>query len=229
MNGAAKAVMTALPDIFIAYGDSDEYSFVLDKDCQLFERRESKLVSTVVSTFTAHYISLWDEFFPGRKLELNHLPTFDGRAVVYPSKTIVRDYLAWRQADCHINNLYNTTFWTLVQDGGLTTKEAEEKLKGTLSSDKNEILFSQFGINYNKEPEIFKKGTVIVREYETPNTDGPSPVSTPTPTQPSTPPAPLTQRQLQRRLKKKSKATISTLHTDIIGDDFWNKRPYLLE
>jgi len=28
----------------------------------------------------------------------------------------------------HINNLYNTTFWTLVQKGGLTTTQAEERL-----------------------------------------------------------------------------------------------------
>ena len=33
--------------------------------------------------------------------------------------------------------------------------------KGTLAADKNEIMFSRFGINYNNEPEIFKKGTVI--------------------------------------------------------------------
>jgi tRNA(His) guanylyltransferase len=60
MNAAAKAVMTELPDIVIAYGISDEYrsflplpsipslqktpslircSFVFHKSCALFERR----------------------------------------------------------------------------------------------------------------------------------------------------------------------------------------------
>lgn len=29
----------------------------------------------------------------------------------------------------HINNLYNTVFWTLVQKGRLTTAQAEERLK----------------------------------------------------------------------------------------------------
>ncbi len=29
----------------------------------------------------------------------------------------------------HINNLYNTVFWTLVQKGGLTTTQAEDRLK----------------------------------------------------------------------------------------------------
>jgi tRNA(His) guanylyltransferase len=64
----------------------------------------------------------------------------------------------------HINNLYNTTFWTLVQQGGTGAREAEQRLKGTVSSDKNEILFKEFGINYNNEPECFKKGTVLYRD-----------------------------------------------------------------
>ena len=29
----------------------------------------------------------------------------------------------------HINNLYNTTFWALVQKGGMDARQAEEKLK----------------------------------------------------------------------------------------------------
>ena len=37
-------------------------------------------------------------------------------------------------------------------------------LQGTLSSDKNEILFSEFGVNYNNEPAMFRKGTVIFHE-----------------------------------------------------------------
>ncbi|TGZ74938.1 hypothetical protein CRM22_000659 [Opisthorchis felineus] len=63
----------------------------------------------------------------------------------------------------HVNNLYNTCFWKLVQEGSLTTTEAEERLRGTLSSDKNEILFSEFGCNYNNEPELFRKGTTLYR------------------------------------------------------------------
>ena len=27
----------------------------------------------------------------------------------------IKDYMRWRQVDCHINNLFNTTFWALVQ------------------------------------------------------------------------------------------------------------------
>ena len=37
-------------------------------------------------------------------------------------------------------------------------------LQGTLAADKNELLFSDFGTNYNDLPELFKKGTVLVKE-----------------------------------------------------------------
>lgn len=46
----------------------------------------------------------------------------------------------------------------------MDAKDAEKELSGTISSDKNEILFSRFGINYNNEDEMFKKGSVIFRE-----------------------------------------------------------------
>lgn len=48
-------------------------------------------------------------------------------------------------------------------------REAEQRLSGTVSSDKNEILFKEFGINYNNEPECFKKGTVLYRDVSSPS------------------------------------------------------------
>ena len=40
-------------------------------------------------------------------------------------------------------------------------------MKGTEAADKNEILWAEFGKNYNKEPAIFRKGTVLFREVFT--------------------------------------------------------------
>ena len=48
----------------------------------------------------------------------------------------------------------------------MTPQQAEQRLMGTVASDKNEILFKECGINYNNESEMFKKGTIIVREFE---------------------------------------------------------------
>ncbi|KAF3032067.1 tRNA-His guanylyltransferase [Didymella heteroderae] len=169
--------MKELPDLVIAYGNSDEYSFVFHKDCMLFERRASKLTTTIVSTFTSYYVFLWSKFLPEKPLT-PPLPSFDGRAVCYPSDTNLRDYMSWRQVDCHINNLYNTTFWTLVQQGGMSAQDAEQRLSGTVSADKNEILFQEFGINYNNEPECFKKGTILYRDFAATNDSQPNQAAT---------------------------------------------------
>ncbi|KAI1631612.1 putative tRNAHis guanylyltransferase [Biscogniauxia mediterranea] len=224
MNAAAKAVVTELPEITIAYGVSDEYSFVFHKACTLFERRSSKLVSTVVSTFTAYYIHLWSSHFPDTPLSAP-LPSFDGRAVCYPSVQNLRDYMSWRQADCHINNLYNTTFWSLIQLGGMDGKEAEKFLAGSLAADKNEILFSRFNINYNNEPEIFKKGSVVFRDYELvePGNHDVAKAADDTAEPPQK-----SRTQAENEKKRRAKARVVVDHLDIIKDDFWGKRPWLL-
>ncbi|KAI1251704.1 Glucose-responsive transcription factor [Eutypa lata] len=224
MNAAAKAVMTELPDITIAYGVSDEYSFVFHKTCGLFDRRSSKLVSTIASTFTAYYVHLWSSYFPDTPLS-PPLPSFDGRAVCYPTVQNLRDYMSWRQVDCHINNLYNTTFWSLVQLGDMGTKDAEKFLAGTLSADKNEILYSKFNINYNNEADIFKKGSVVFRDYELvePGTHDAAEAA-------DNLAEPVEQSKTQEDIDKKrrAKARVLVEHLDIIKDDFWDRRPWLL-
>lgn len=99
----------------------------------------------------------WPKHFDTPLLEL---PVFDGRCVCYPNLDSLKDYFRWRQVDCHINNLYNTVFWCLVKSGKKNT-EVEEMLKVTNSGDKNEILFRDFGVNYNTIEEVYRKGTVI--------------------------------------------------------------------
>ncbi|KAF9483189.1 tRNAHis guanylyltransferase [Pholiota conissans] len=127
MDHAAKDVMEEYTDIVLAFGESDEYSFLLRKSTTLYNRRESKIVSTLTSLFTSCYVFHWPKYFPDRPIL--YPPSFDGRIVLYPTEKHVRDYFAWRQADTHINNLYNTTFWALVQQGGETTTEAHATLK----------------------------------------------------------------------------------------------------
>lgn len=61
-----------------------------------------KLVTTIVSTFTAHYIYQWSTYFPSTPLQPLFLPSFDGRAVLYPSNRELRDYMKWRQVDCKL-------------------------------------------------------------------------------------------------------------------------------
>ncbi|KAF9971782.1 tRNA-His guanylyltransferase [Actinomortierella ambigua] len=163
MNKAAQTVMKELHDIVLAFGESDEFSFLFRKSTDLYQRREAKIVTTVVSLFTSAYLYFWSDFFPGSRRP-KYPPCFDGRAVLYPSADEVKDYFAWRQADTHINNLYNTSFWALVEQGGLSPKDAEIRLSGTDSKDKNEMLFTEFNINYAKLPAMFRKGSTLLRE-----------------------------------------------------------------
>uniref|UniRef100_A0A5S6QQL0 Probable tRNA(His) guanylyltransferase n=1 Tax=Trichuris muris TaxID=70415 RepID=A0A5S6QQL0_TRIMR len=164
MSMAAKHVMRNHKDIRIAYGQSDEYSFVLWKGTKAWNRRSSKIVSILTSSFTSAYVFHWPSFFPC--CALKSPPCFDGRAVLYPNDTTMMDYLKWRQADCHINNLYNTAFWKLVLEGGHSCAAAERCLRGSTSAVKNELLFSQFNTNYNDEPQLFRKGTVLWRAQD---------------------------------------------------------------
>lgn len=117
MNKAAAAVMNEFKDVLIAYGQSDEYSFVLRKDTTSYNRRGPKIMTYINSLFTSSYVFYWHRYFTQK---LKYPPAFDARIILYPSDENIRDYLSWRQADCHINNLYNTTFWALVLKGGLT-------------------------------------------------------------------------------------------------------------
>ncbi|XP_053148140.1 probable tRNA(His) guanylyltransferase isoform X2 [Hemicordylus capensis] len=127
MNKCAQTVMQELEDIAIAYGQSDEYSFVFKKKSNWFNRRASKFMTHVVSQFASSYVFYWKEYFKDQPLL--YPPGFDGRVVLYPCDQNLKDYLSWRQADCHINNLYNTVFWILVQRSGLTPVQAQKRLK----------------------------------------------------------------------------------------------------
>ncbi|AQK87981.1 tRNA(His) guanylyltransferase 1 [Zea mays] len=160
MNESASLMMEQYPDIVFGYGFSNEYSFVFHEKSELYQRRESLILSSCSSYFTSLYMTKWKEFFP--YTELMQTPHFEADALCYPKLKIICEYLSWRQAECHAGNQYNTCFWMLVKSGK-SEKEAHEILKGTLSKDKNELLFQQFQMNYNNEPAMFRKGSCVYR------------------------------------------------------------------
>ncbi|CAG0883781.1 unnamed protein product [Cyprideis torosa] len=232
MNKAARCVMNLFGcDILLSYGQSDEYSFVFRKETTWYRRREFKLLTTLVSGFSSSFVYHWPDVF-GNDTKLLYPPVFDGRVVLYPSFKNLRDYLSWRQADCHINNLYNTVFWALVLRGGLSRTNAQERLQGTVSGDKNEILFSEFGINYNNEPQQFRKGTVLfwVRKEEGPEDPSDLKEATEKTSGDGTP-------KNGKKLRPPRRPKIPNLddweirqdYCDIIRDDFWTKNAELFQ
>lgn len=245
MNESARYVMSSLKGhIALAFGESDEYSFLLRKSTTLYNRRQSKITTHIVSLFTSAYVFNWPRFFPGRELKVP--PSFDGRMVVYPNETVVRDYFSWRQADTHINNLYNTTFWALVLKGGMTEQQATKQLEGTVSSDKHELLHSRFGINYDQLEAMFRKGSTLVWTHASgSNTFQPTELSEEnraigeeeegrvlTNTKDEKLRLKLQSKREGKQAKKQEKkerkdktAVLRTLHCDIIGDAFWTPAP----
>ncbi|KZP22625.1 tRNAHis guanylyltransferase [Athelia psychrophila] len=225
MDHAAQDLMSEFKDIVLAFGESDEFSFLLRKSTSLYNRRHTKIVTTVTSLFTSCYVFHWPKYFPDTPLK--YPPSFDGRIVLYPGDKHIRDYFAWRQADTHINNLYNTTFWALVQQGGESTTQAHATLRGTNSSAKHEIMHSRFQMNYNDISARFRKGTVIVREEIPPSTDEhPAKEADFAPDPPAVP----SKKSAKSKEKIKIKTRVELLHCDIIGDEFWEQpeRLYLL-
>ena len=71
-----------------------------------------------------------------------------------------------------------------------------------MSGEKNEILFSEFDVNYNNEPEQFRKGTTIIRKKVDIPVDGGG-------------------------VKKRGK--FFELTCDIIGDQFWDENSQILD
>ncbi|KZO99082.1 tRNAHis guanylyltransferase [Calocera viscosa TUFC12733] len=286
MDKAAEGVMHELRDVVLAFGESDEFSFLLRKDSTLYSRRQSKILSAILSIFTSSYVFHWPTFFPSTPLQ--YPPSFDARIVLYPSEKEVRDYFAWRQADTHINNLYNTVFWALVLKGGLDTAGAHAELRGTVSAQKHEILHSRFGVNYNNLPERYRKGSILVRKPPEPapvvhsmtaprpplhpsasapaevvsplpdaawsspsaaSTSYPSPLpsaepfalpvvfSSPNTTAPSASEFAEVEPRKEGKEKKARRqpppwdgtsGDVEVLHVDIIRDEFWEERPWLL-
>lgn len=114
-----------------------------------------------------------------------------------------------------------------------------------MAADKNEILFSLFGINYNNEPELFKKGSVVFRDvsplFHSQNSLSPF-LLTPTkyelvdPTSHKTAetvdalaePVQQSKTQTENDKKRRAKARILVEHLDIIKDEFWERRPWIL-
>jgi tRNA(His) guanylyltransferase len=81
----------------------------------------------------------------------------------------------------------------------MARKHAQESLMTTNSAEKNELLFSKFGINYNNLDASFRKGSVIYRRLK--QTE-------------------FSEKGLVGRRKKGTELTVE--HCDVIGDEFWS-------
>lgn len=89
------------------------------------------------------------------------------------------------------------------------------------------MLFSKFGINYNKLPQLYRKGTTLIwqspQHKETAATQHKETAATQPVNQVNT-----TESGSRPAMKKQIKQEILVLNVDIIGEQFWKEHPHIL-
>ncbi len=131
-----------------AYGQSDEYSFLLTD----FEREDSalwfdgnvqKIVSVAASIFTGAFNAAFGATAPG---------AFDARVMVIAQRSEVARYFLWRQLDASANSL------NMLASAHFPHSDLEKKS----TAEKHEMLHEK-GLNWAKEKADFKRGRVVKR------------------------------------------------------------------
>lgn len=148
MDRAAIALCEEAQGVRCAYGQSDEYSFLLtDFETPLteawFDGNIQKMCSVAASAFTAGF----DGGFNGGAL-------FDARIFTIPDAVEVENYFIWRQQDATRNAIQ------MVGNSEFSAKELHQ-----VNCDQiQEKLFRERGINFNDFPVRAKRGRVIFKE-----------------------------------------------------------------
>jgi tRNA(His) guanylyltransferase len=150
MDAAAMSLCGAAMGCRLAYGQSDEYSFLLTD----FDRHESepwfgggvqKIVSVAASIFTAEF---------NRAFSSKRGPAyFDARAFTIPNADEVENYFIWRQQDAERNSL------NMLASCHFSHKMLHDKG----GSERHDLLHS-VGVNWNDQPTAFKRGRVIRKQ-----------------------------------------------------------------
>jgi tRNA(His) 5'-end guanylyltransferase len=151
LDCAALALCQEMIGCRFAYGQSDEYSFLLTD----FEREDSELwfdgnVQKIVSVSASIFTGAFNCAFAGKKPA-----AFDSRVMSIATRTEVARYFLWRQLDASANSLNMLA----------SAHFSHDELVKRSTSQKHEMLH-QKGLNWAKEPADFKRGRVVRRAVD---------------------------------------------------------------
>jgi tRNA(His) 5'-end guanylyltransferase len=149
LDAAALVLAKEMIGCRLAYGQSDEYSFLLtdvgSESVPLwFDGNVQKIASVSASVFTAAFARAFVSSAPA---------TFDARVLCIPQAAEVEKYFIWRQLDASANSL------NMLAGAHYTHAE----LLGRTEAEKHELLYAK-GLNWAKEPVDFKRGRVLRRD-----------------------------------------------------------------
>ncbi|HVW10210.1 MAG TPA: tRNA(His) guanylyltransferase Thg1 family protein [Bryobacteraceae bacterium] len=148
LDQAAVGLCSEMIGCRFAYGQSDEYSFLLtdfekETSALWFDGNVQKIVSVSASLFTGYF----NRAFGGEQVA-----AFDSRVLVISQRAEVEKYFLWRQLDASANSLNMLA----------SAHYPHEDLVGKSEQEKHEMLFAK-GVNWAKEPADFKRGRVVRR------------------------------------------------------------------
>lgn len=152
MVATTQHLMSCGFDVIYGYTQSDEISLLLHRDISVFSRKLRKYESILAGEASAQF-----------SLLLGRVAAFDARVCQLPTPNLVKDYFLWRQEDAHRNALNAHCYWAL-RKSGMGGGEAANQLKRLSVAEKNELLFSQFHLNFNDLPLWQKRGIGCYRE-----------------------------------------------------------------
>ncbi len=132
--------------VIYGYTQSDEISLLFHREENGFGRKLRKLNSILAAEASAKF-----------SLLLGDIGTFDCRISQLPTESLVVDYFRWRNEDAHRNALNAHNYW-MLREKGETARSATETLHKFSVAEKNELLFSKGGINFNEVPDWQKRG-----------------------------------------------------------------------
>lgn len=151
MLATTQYLMDQVPDVEVAYTQSDEITLVFRRDTDYFNRRTEKLASILAARAASHM-----------SIQLGTPVAFDGRLSVFPTQELVDENLTWRIEDAAKNcrNLY--VFWGMIAQG-MTERQATKAMLGQGKDFYNEWIFQNLGINYNDIDAREKRGSLLYR------------------------------------------------------------------
>lgn len=170
MDQTAITLCEQIQGVKFAYVQSDEITILLTDFEKIttdayFDGNVQKITSVSASIATAAFNSLlmqqydpivWDAGHTD-KFTRNGKPKtalFDSRVFTIPDRTEVENCFIWRQQDATKNSI------SMVGQANFSHKQLHKKN----SSQVQDMLMLEKGINWNDEPAGFKRGRVIVKE-----------------------------------------------------------------
>jgi tRNA(His) 5'-end guanylyltransferase len=158
MDATAQALCAQVEGARCAYVQSDEISLLLtDFDSPrtqaYFDGNLQKICSITASMATAHFNRARARRTPGTDTEP---ACFDSRVWTIPQEIEVFHYFLWRQQDASKNSVSMTA----------RAYFPHNRLHGRSSAEMQEMLFQEYGVNWNDLPVGFKRGRFIERVAE---------------------------------------------------------------